>query len=42
MAAKTDVFQSPDYYEVDELLTDEQKLVRDSVRTYVKKDIADH
>jgi len=40
MAAKTDVFQSPDYFMLDELLTDEQKLVRDSVRSYVKKEIS--
>src|SRR6516165_3787307 len=40
MAAKTDVFQSPDYYLLDELLSDEQKLVRDSVRVYVKKEIS--
>jgi glutaryl-CoA dehydrogenase len=40
MAAKTDSFQSPDYFSVDELLTDEQKLVRESVRTYVKKEIS--
>ena len=35
-----DVFQSPDYFNVDELLTDEQKLVRESVRNYVKKEIS--
>jgi glutaryl-CoA dehydrogenase len=40
MAAKTDTFQSPDYYLVDELLTDEQKHVREAVRNYVKKDIS--
>ena len=40
MAAKTDVFQSPDYFLMDELLTDEQKLVRESVRAYVKKEIS--
>ena len=40
MAAKTDVFQSPDYYLVDDLLTEEQKMVRDSVRNYVKKEIS--
>ena len=34
-----DLFQSPDYYLLDELLTDEHKLVRDSVRAYVKKEI---
>ena len=32
MAAKTDNFQSPDYFNVDELLTEEHKLVRESVR----------
>ncbi|TDW95776.1 acyl-CoA dehydrogenase family protein [Dinghuibacter silviterrae] len=34
-----DLFQSPDYYLLDELLTDEHKMVRDSVRAYVKKEI---
>lgn len=40
MASRTDVFQSPDYFLVDELLTEEQKLVRDTVRNYVKKEIS--
>ncbi|MFC4232829.1 acyl-CoA dehydrogenase family protein [Parasediminibacterium paludis] len=40
MATKTDLFQSPDYYLLDELLTEEQKLIRESVRNYVKKDIS--
>jgi glutaryl-CoA dehydrogenase len=40
MATKTDTFQSPDYYLVDELLTEEQKMVRDTVRNYVKKEIS--
>ena len=40
MAAKTDNFQSPDYFKVDELLTDEHKLIRESVRNYVKKEIS--
>lgn len=35
-----DLFQSPDYFNVDELLTDEQKLIRQSVRDYVKKEIS--
>ena len=35
MASKTDNFQSPDYFNVDELLTDEHKLVRESVLNYV-------
>ena len=40
MAARTDQFQSPDYFLVDELLTEEQRLIRDSVRNYVKKEIS--
>ena len=40
MAAKTDNFQSPDYFNVDDLLTDEHKLIRESVRSYVKKEIS--
>lgn len=35
-----DLYQHPDYYLVDELLSDEQKLIRDSVRAYVKKEIS--
>ena len=38
--AQKDLFQSPDYFKVDELLTDEQKLIRESVRDYVKKEIS--
>jgi glutaryl-CoA dehydrogenase len=40
MAAKTDLFQSPDYFGVDELLTEEHKLIRETVRQYVKKEIS--
>src|SRR5664279_2725676 len=40
MAAKTDVFQSPDYYQVDDLLTEEHRMIRESVRSYVKKEIS--
>ncbi len=40
MAAKTDNFQSPDYFNVDDLLTEEHKLIRESVRNYVKKEIS--
>ena len=36
----TDQFQSPDYYLVDELLTDEHRLIRETVRNYVKKQIS--
>src|SRR6195952_6139292 len=35
-----DLYQHPDYYLVDELLTEEHKLIRDSVRNYVKKEIS--
>lgn len=40
MAAKTDNFKSPDYFNLDELLTEEHKLIRESVRNYVKKEIS--
>ena len=36
----TDLFQSPDYFWIDEFLTDEQKLIRETVRNYVKKEIS--
>lgn len=38
--AKTDLFESPDYYLLDELLTEEHKLVRNSVRDWVKKEVS--
>jgi glutaryl-CoA dehydrogenase len=37
---RTDNFEAPDYYLLDELLTDEHKLIRDSVRAWVKKEIS--
>jgi glutaryl-CoA dehydrogenase len=40
MASRTDLFTSPDYFNVDELLTEEHKLIRESVRNYVKKEIS--
>ena len=40
MAARTDLFTSPDYFNVDELLTEEQKHIREAVRNYVKKEIS--
>lgn len=40
MATRTDLFQSPDYYNIDGLLTEEQLLIRETVRTYVKKHIS--
>jgi len=36
----TDNFQSPDYYWLDELLTEEHKLIRDTTRAFVKKEIS--
>ncbi|MBY0536657.1 MAG: acyl-CoA dehydrogenase family protein [Chitinophagaceae bacterium] len=35
-----DLFQSPDYFNVDDLLTEEHKMIRDTVRAYVKKEIS--
>jgi glutaryl-CoA dehydrogenase len=40
MAVKTDLFQSPDYFGVDELLSEEHQLIRETVRNYVKKEIS--
>ena len=34
---KPDVFQSPDYYQIDDLLNEEHKLVREATRDWVKK-----
>lgn len=35
-----DLYQHPDYYLLDEFLTDEQKLIRETVRAYIKKEIS--
>lgn len=37
---KPDLFQAPDYYHLDDLLTTEHKLVRDSARAWVKKAVS--
>ncbi|MFM2285690.1 MAG: hypothetical protein RLZZ543_1187 [Bacteroidota bacterium] len=34
-----DRFQGHDYYQIDDLLTEEQKLIRDTVRAWVKKEV---
>jgi len=39
-SSKKDLYEAPDYYQIDELLTDEHKLVRDSVRDWVKKEVS--
>ena len=38
--AKEDHYQHHDYYLIDDLLTDEHKLIRESVRTWVKKEVS--
>lgn len=38
--AKKDLYESPDYYQLDELLSEEHKLIRASVRDFVKKEIS--
>jgi glutaryl-CoA dehydrogenase len=37
---KPDLFEAPDYYGLDDLLTDEHKLVREAAREWVKRDIS--
>jgi len=37
---KPDLFQAPDYYQLDDLLTDEHKLVRDAAREWVKREVS--
>jgi glutaryl-CoA dehydrogenase len=37
---KPDLFEAPDYYNIDELLTEEHKLVREAAREWVKRDVS--
>ena len=37
---KPDLFTSPDYFHLDELLTEEHKLIRDTSREWVKKEVS--
>jgi glutaryl-CoA dehydrogenase len=39
MDMSKDRFQGHDYYQIDDLLTDEQKLIRDTVRAWVKQEV---
>ncbi len=39
MNMKPDLFSSPDYYNLDEILTEEHLLVRDATRSWVKKNV---
>jgi glutaryl-CoA dehydrogenase len=37
---RPDLFEAPDYYHLDDLLSEEHKLVRDAARQWVKRDIS--
>ena len=37
---KTDLYQHPDYYGLDDLYTEEHKLIRDAARQWVKKEVS--
>ncbi|HEX8376457.1 MAG TPA: acyl-CoA dehydrogenase family protein [Pedobacter sp.] len=37
---KKDLYASPDYYLIDDLLSDEHKLIRETVRAWVKKELS--
>ncbi|WP_397445117.1 acyl-CoA dehydrogenase family protein [Polaribacter sp. R77954] len=37
---KPDVFQAPDYYNLDDLLTEEHKLIREAARDWVKRNVS--
>jgi glutaryl-CoA dehydrogenase len=37
---RQDTFQAPDYYEIDDLLTEEHKMIRQAARDWVKRDVS--
>jgi glutaryl-CoA dehydrogenase len=37
---KVDNFESPDFYQIDDLLTEEHLLIRQSVRDFIKKEVS--
>lgn len=37
---KPDLFEAPDYYNIDDLLSEEHKLVREAARDWVKRDVS--
>jgi glutaryl-CoA dehydrogenase len=39
-STKKDLYEAPDYFLVDDLLTEEHKLIRDTVRAWVKKEVS--
>ena len=40
MSARQDLYQHPDYYLMDEMLSDEHKLIREATREWVKRDVS--
>lgn len=39
-SGKKDLYESPDYYQMDELLSEEHRLIRSTVREWVKKELS--
>jgi glutaryl-CoA dehydrogenase len=39
-STKQDLFESPDFYQIDDLLTEEHKMIRSAMRDFVKKEIS--
>src|SRR4051812_15340575 len=39
-STRKDLYEAPDYYQIDELLTDEHKLIRASAREWVKREVS--
>ncbi len=37
---KPDLFEAPDYYNLDDLLSEEHKLVRNAARAWVKREVS--
>ena len=37
---RQDTFQAPDYYEIDDLLTEEHRMIRQAARDWVKRDVS--
>lgn len=37
---KPDLFEAPDYYNLDDLLTEEHIMIRDAARAWVKRDVS--
>ena len=40
MIMRTDLYQGHDYYNMDDLLTEEHKLIRDTARAWVKQEVS--